>query len=169
MLSISLSCLLSKALRASSTTLRAAVPRLMDPLTLLSFSSSFTAYQRFLSADIEAGSCCFTFSIAFSKSAENISAGNSTSFVLAVRIASSISLSRPSPFSADVSMIGQPSTMDSRSVSILISRFSSRSAIFKAITTGTPVSINCVVRYRFRSMLVASTRFTITSGCSFKM
>ena len=35
------------------------------------------------------------------------------------------------------------------------------------MTTGTPVSISCVVRYKFLSMLVASTKSMITSGFSF--
>ena len=54
----------------------------------------------------------------------------------------------------------------SRSVSTRMPRFFSRSAMFRAMTTGTPVSISWVVRYRFRSMLVASTRSMMTSGSS---
>ena len=64
-------------------------------------------------------------------------------------------------------MIGQFNNIERRSTSILIPRFSNKSAIFKAMTTGTPVSISCVVRYKFLSMLVASTKSMITSGFSF--
>ncbi len=64
-----------------------------------------------------------------------------TLLFFAALIASSISLSRPSPFSADVSTIGQSSSMERRLTSILIPLFSRRSAMFSAITTGTPVSI----------------------------
>ncbi len=46
--------------------------RSLVPLTLLSFSSSLIAYQRFRSSAMDAGSCCFHSSIAFSMSVEKI-------------------------------------------------------------------------------------------------
>ena len=43
------------------------------------------------------------------------------------------------------------------------------SIMFRATTTGTPSSISCTVRYRLRSMLVASTMLMTALGfCSSK-
>ena len=135
--------------------------------TLLSFSRNLTAYHLFLFSVMSAGSTPSTSATAASNSLEKISLGRSASFFLATLTASSISLSRPVCFNADVSTIGQSRSMERRSMSILIPLLASRSAIFNAITTGIPVSIIWVVRYKLRSMFVASTRFTITSGSSF--
>ena len=134
---------------------------------MLSFSRNFTAYHLLLSSEIDDGSTFLTSAIAASTSLEKISFGRSTVFFFATLIASSTTSSRPFPFNADVSTIGQFNNIERRSTSILIPRFSNKSAIFKAMTTGTPVSISCVVRYKFLSMFVASTKSMITSGFSF--
>ena len=139
----------------------------MLSVTLLSFSRNFTAYHLFLSSVTEAGSASFMSSTAFSRSLEKISPGRSACFLEATFTASSISASRPLCFKAEVSTIGQFSSMESRFVSMRIFRFASRSDMFSAITTGIPVSISCVVKYRFLSIFVASTRSIITSGFSF--
>ena len=107
--------------------------------------------------------------MAFSNSDEKISFGRDTSFLRATLIASSIKSFNPVCFKADVSIIGQFNNIERRFVSILIFLFFNKSAIFKAITTGTPVSINCVVKYKFLSIFVASTKLIITSGLSFKI
>ena len=137
--------------------------------TLLSFSRNFTAYHLFLSSEIVSGRTPFTSATAASISLEKISLGRSTSFLLATLIAVSTSASSPVCFRAEVSTIGQSNNIESLFVSILIPLFSRRSVMFSAITTGTPVSISCVVRYRLRSIFVASTRSIITSGLSFKI
>ena len=43
------------------------------------------------------------------------------------------------------------------------------SIMFRATTMGTFSSMSCMVRYRFRSMLVASTILMMPSGCSLMM
>ena len=41
------------------------------------------------------------------------------------------------------------------------------SIMFRAMTMGIPISRSCIVRYRLRSMLVASTMFIIALGLCF--
>ena len=76
---------------------------------------------------------------------------------------------RPVPFRAETSSTGQPSSLDIFTASILSPFFFTTSIMFRAMTTGMPISMTWVVRYRLRSRLVASTRLTITSGCSSMM
>ena len=142
MLSISSSCFFSRAFLCASTVWAAALESFMLSTTLLSFSRNLTAYHLFFSSETESGRTLLTSATAPSSSAEKISFGRSISDFLATFTASSISLSSPSPFSADVSMIGQSSSIESLFTSILIPLFARRSAMFSAITTGTPVSIS---------------------------
>ena len=141
MLSISSSCFFSRALLCAST-VWAAAERFILSTTLLSFSRNLTAYHLFFSSETELGRTLLTSATAPSSSSEKISFGRSISDFLATFTASSISLSSPSPFSADVSIIGQSSSIESLFTSILIPLFARRSAMFSAITTGTPVSIS---------------------------
>ena len=108
----------------------------------------------------------FTSAIALSISSGNISPGSFISSSRAFFTAASTTDARPVFLSADVSTTGQPRTIDSLFVSIFSPRFSMRSAILSAMTTGMPVSMTWVVRYRLRSMFVASTRSMMTSGLS---
>ena len=135
--------------------------------TLLSFSRNLTAYHLFLSAVMLSGRTSATLATAFSISSVKISFGSAASFLWATSTALSISLSRPVCFNAEVSTTGQFINMERRSTSIFMPLFSRRSVMFNAMTTGTPVSMSWVVKYRLRSMLVESTRSTITSGFSF--
>ena len=125
------------------------------------------AYHLFLSLPIEFGKTAITSLIAFSNFLEKISLGKIVSFFKAILTALSISISNPVCFNAEVSIIGQFNKLERRSTLISIFCFFTKSTIFKAITTGIPVSINCVVKYRFLSILVASTKLIITSGLSF--
>ena len=75
----------------------------------------------------------------------------------------------PVPLSADTGMTGHPSSLESFSTSTESPSFSSASIMFRPMTMGTFSSSNWSVRYRFLSMLVASTMFRIASGLSFMM
>ena len=70
----------------------------------------------------------------------------------------------PVPLSAEVSTMGHPSFRESWATSILSPFFLTKSIMLSAITTGSPRSSTCVVRYRLRSRFVASTRLITTSG-----
>ena len=72
--------------------------------------------------------------------------------------------STPSPRSADISTTGTLSLRASSSVLIFIPRFLTTSIWLSATTIGTPNSMSCVVRYRLRSRLDASTMLTMASG-----
>ena len=75
----------------------------------------------------------------------------------------------PVPFRAEIVTTSQPSFFFSLSICI-VSPFSQLiSIIVDCMMTGIPSSRICVVRYRLRSIFVASTRSIITSGLSFKI
>ena len=88
--------------------------------------------------------------------------------VAAAAAATAISAASPTPVprSAQIAVTSQPSFSPSLSSRTLLPFFSIISIMFTAMTTGIPSSVNCVDRYRFRSMFVPSTRFKITSGRS---
>ena len=73
----------------------------------------------------------------------------------------------PSPLTALVSMIWQPSASESFLTSILSPFLRTMSIMLRAMTIGTPISSSWVVRYRLRSRLEASMMLIIESGCSF--
>ena len=137
--------------------------------TLLSFSRTLIAYHLFSASGMLDGSSASIALTLSSTLPSKIALTVPAAWLFATLIASAITSFRPVFFSAEVSMIGQPSFLDSAFTSMLMPFFFRRSHIFKAITTGIPVSISCVVRYRLRSMLVASTKSTMTSGFSFKI
>ena len=72
----------------------------------------------------------------------------------------------PFPFNAEVSITGHPRMSDNLFKSILSPFFSTMSIIFNAITVGMPSSNICVVKYKFLSILDASTILIIASGLS---
>ena len=61
---------------------------------------------------------------------------------------------------------GSPSFFSSVAASMASPAFSTASIMLRAMMTGTSISISCVVRYRFRSRLVASTTLMTQSGFS---
>ena len=77
-----------------------------------------------------------------------------------------ISSSIPFSLRAEILTTGSPIFFSSSSAFILSPFFSTASIIFKAMTTGTSISIICVVRYKLRSRLVASTMLITQSGFS---
>ena len=83
---------------------------------------------------------------------------------LATFIACSTSSSIPSFFAADIGITGIPKAASKPFMSILPPLLCTSSIIFKAITIGILSCISCIVRYKFRSMFVASTIFIIPSG-----
>ena len=83
---------------------------------------------------------------------------------VAARFASAISSSMPVLRSAEIITTGQPRLRESARTSILSPLFSTRSAMFRAATTGRPVSTTWSARYRLRSRLVASITWMTTSG-----
>ena len=137
--------------------------------TLLSCSSSLMAYHLFSPSGTPAGSSDSICSTLDSTQLSKMGRSSGSCAFFAAPTASSTTSLRPVFLRADVSTIGQPSFFDNASTSILMSFFLIRSAILRASTTGIPVSRSCVVRYRFLSILVASTRSIITSGFSFKI
>ena len=65
-------------------------------------------------------------------------------------------------------MTGTPSKASMPLISIEPEFPVTSSIIFKATTIGIFISSSCMVRYRFRSILVASTILMIAFGISFK-
>ncbi len=130
-----------------------------------SFSRSFTAKKRLCFCGTATCSLSDTFLIAFSTASSNLWVGIAASFPAAAT-AFSAACVIPIPLSAEIITISQPSFSDSLSMYTTSLFFSRISAIFTAKTTGIPSSKSCVVKYRFRSILVPSTIFKITSGCS---
>ena len=80
----------------------------------------------------------------------------------------SINSSKFSCFNAEISMTGTPSLLSNAFASIVSPFFLTTSLIFKATTTGTSISSNCVVKYKFLSKFVASTMLITQSGFSSK-
>ena len=73
----------------------------------------------------------------------------------------------PSPVTATVGTTGTPRDLSSSSTSISIPLWRASSTMFRATTTGSPRSITCRARNRFRSRAVASsTRITASAPSS---
>ena len=90
------------------------------------------------------------------------------SLYLATWIAWSISSSIPSFFAAEIGITGIPKS-SSNLLIIMVPPFSlTSSIILSASTIGISNSISCIVKYKFLSMLVASTIFIIPRGLWFK-
>ena len=81
----------------------------------------------------------------------------------------STSSDMPSPLIALIGTHGIPNSLLSLSMSIVPPLARTSSIIFRARTMGTSSSSNCIVRYKFRSILVASTMLMIQSGRSSNM
>ena len=133
---------------------------------LSSFSSNFTAKNRFCASGTSAPSLLSTEESTASTFCAKVCTGTDGFFADATRTALSAAAWIPLPFSAEISTTSQPSFFASFSTWILSPFFSTRSIMLTAITTGIPSSISCVLRYRFRSILVPSTIFRIASGFS---
>ena len=166
MLSVSSSCSFSRRVTSVLTAAIADTGRCNCSMTLLSFSRSLIANHLFWSASTASPTASSTFAIAFSTFPEKMPAGFFHSFFFAASIAFSTTSLRPVPFNAEVSTTSQPKISESFFTSILSPLFASRSAMFNAITTGIPISRIWVVRYKFLSMFVASTRLMIACGFS---
>ena len=132
-------------------------------------SNSLTLYQRRLSAGTTSLIRDAISERACSTRWSNVCCGVVFTPDRAILTAQSASAFKPSPLTADVSIISQPSCSESFFVSMRSPFFLTISIMFNAISTGMPISVSCVVRYRLRSMLDASTRLTTTSGRSSMM
>ena len=64
-------------------------------------------------------------------------------------------------------MTGMPSSFSISLTSTEPPLSRTSSIMFRASTIGTSSSISCIVRYRFRSIFVASTILIMPFGCSF--
>ena len=89
------------------------------------------------------------------------------SFFSAVSATTRMSSSTPSFFAAEMGTTGMPSLSDRPFISTEPWFPKSSSIIFSASTKGFPISMSCRVRYRLRSIFVASAMFMMTSGFSF--
>ena len=83
--------------------------------------------------------------------------------------AARITSSFPLPLLATVGITGTLRSRESLCTSISIPRFLAMSIMFRAMHTGTPISISWTVRYRLRSRLEASTMLTTMAGFSLTM
>ena len=134
-------------------------------VALSSPSNNFTEYH-LLNSELDIEATLFSIST-------NISSRSPSKTLiclcgsLALLIDSSITLSMFLPFRADISTTGQSKLWLSLTMSIESLFFSTISIIFNASIIGIPISDSCVDRYKFLSILEASTTFTITSGFSF--
>ena len=75
-----------------------------------------------------------------------------------------ISSSTPWFFTAEMGTTGMPRAWDMPLTSMVPPLADTSSIIFRASTMGMCISMSCSVRYRFRSMLVASTMLMRPSG-----
>ena len=167
MLSMSSSWAFSSCLATLSTLLFTPASRVSWASTLLSLSRSLTAYHLLCTSGTPAGRQFSTSPMAASTSSANRFSGACSWLVLASFTAFSTTSFRPVLLRAEVSTISQPRAAPSFLASIRSPVFFNRSLMFRAITTGIPTSSTWVVRYRFLSMLVASTRLMMASGFSF--
>ena len=90
-------------------------------------------------------------------------------FDFAREIAFSAASITPVLLSAEISTTGQPRLALILSRSSLFPLFSSTSSMLTAITTGTPSSVTCEVRYKFLSRFVPSIIFSTASGFSLRI
>ena len=144
------------AIRWSFSTNFVAVKRAGSPFPFASSSSICTAAWMHR-CTAPTGSC--SSALAGQKSTRP-----GTSRYLATWSAWSINSSMPSFFAAEIGTTGMP-RISSNSLTRMEPPFARTSSIIlRASTTGIPNSMICMVRYRFRSMLVASTILMIPSG-----
>ena len=80
----------------------------------------------------------------------------------------SISSSIPSFFAAEIGTTGMPSISSISFTRTEPPFWRTSSIILSASTIGTSSSISCIVRYKLRSMFVASTMLMMPRGCSSK-
>ena len=73
----------------------------------------------------------------------------------------------PAFFAAEIGTTGTPSMASIRLMSTVPPFLRSSSIMFSATTMGISIFSSCIVRYRFRSMFVASTILMIALGFSF--
>ncbi len=132
----------------------------------MSRSKIFIEYHLFLSDGTVSFIKAEISERAFSVTDENFIYFFLIGFSLASIKAVSIVSINPVPFSADISITGQPKRPASFFMFMLSPFFCMMSIIFKVITMGFPSSDSCVVRYRFLSRFIASARFIITAESS---
>ena len=165
MLSASSSSSVSAALISSSMWFIVSVGMLSFASTLSSRSKILIAYQRCCSSGMECTAASSMWAMACSTGPEKVCIGT-VLVPLAARIAASAASMTPSPLSAEISMISQPSSRES-SLTLISSPFlRTISIMLMAMTTGMPSSVSWVVRYRLRSRFVPSMMFRIASGRS---
>ena len=87
----------------------------------------------------------------------------------AVSTARSISSDTPSPLAAVMGTTGMPRSSDSFCTSTVPPLARTSSIMFSASTMGTRSVSSCSVRYRFLSILVASTILMMPSGFWFRI
>ena len=167
MLSTSSSNSFSASWRSPSISSRAAGLSLSCSIAFSSRSNSLIEYQRrFCGWQAPCRSLAIRARI-FSSLSLNFS-GFGAAALLWARLRAALATSvLPSPLTALVSMIWQPSASESFLTSILSPFLRTMSIMLRAMTIGTPISSSWVVRYRLRSRLEASMMLIIESGCSF--
>ena len=133
--------------------------------SISSFSSIFTAWNRGLATSSCAKNCLARSILPVSSPPRTVAPFLSDFKAAALSINSFI----PVFFSAEIATTGTLTAFSSAVTSILSPALSTSSIILRAIITGTSISSNCVVRYRLRSKLVASTIFIMPSGFSSSM
>ena len=162
--SASSSSLSSMEVRMAEMASRSACESLRSAMVFSSASNSLMAYQRAALGATLSPSTLSILTSASSTAASNFICDAGAFSVRAASMAALTTSSMPRPFSAEVGTMGQPSSRDRPSTSILSPFFSTRSIMFSAMTTGIPRFRIWLVRYRLRSRLVASTRLITASG-----
>ena len=167
MLSTSSSNSFSASMRRPSICSRMAGLSLSCSIAFSSRSKSLMVYQRKFFGSQEPCNSLAIASNVVSNLLLNFS-GFGAAALLWARLRAALATSvLPSPLTALVSMIWQPSASESFLTSILSPFLRTISIMLRAMTIGTPISSSWVVRYRLRSRLEASMMLIIESGCSF--
>ena len=133
--------------------------------TLSSLSKILMAYHLFWFSATPSRQCSSICARQCSTGPLNVCAGMTVPLFAAFTAPSAASII-PVSFSAEISYTGQPSVLDSCSILIVSPFLRTRSIILTAMTTGTPTSKSCVVRYKFLSRFVPSTILRMASGLS---
>ena len=165
MLSASSSSSASAALMSDSMCCMVSAGMVSFSSTLSSRSKILMAYQRCCSSGIlwtAASSMC---AMACSTGPEKVCIGMVFPLLAALTAASAACIT-PSPLSAEISTISQPSSRESSATLIWSPFLRTTSIMLMAMTTGMPSSVSCVVKYRLRSRFVPSMMFRMASGRS---
>ncbi len=167
MLSASSSNSLSQAVICSSRWFFNASSRFSSSRTFSSRSNSLMAYQRRYWGLTRSSTDSSIWAMACSTLPLYTDGASLDTGFFARATAFAAASSEPVPLSAEVSTTSQPSASPSFRMSITSPFLRTTSIMLMAMTVGIPSSMSCVVRYRFRSILVPSTMSIMASGFSF--